>query len=79
MHNIFSDNQTIRFLQQNLHKSKEVNIEINNWLGGLQGSEGVALVQEPNNHKGKLFGISKEYNTFTANTACSVRGCNYYN
>ena len=50
-----SDNTTtINMLQQNMHKSKEVSIEINKWLEGLKGSEGVALLQEPNNKKLKL-------------------------
>ena len=55
---VLSDNQnkevTICMLQQNMHKSKEVSIEIIKWLEGLKGSEGVALLQEPNNKRGKI-------------------------
>ena len=41
-------------IQQNLHKSKEVTLEINGWLDELRGKEGVGLLQEPNNYKGKV-------------------------
>ena len=72
-----SDNQnkevTICMLQQNMHKSKEVSIEINKWLEGIKGSEGIALLQEPNNHKGKINCIGKGYNIYTTNTNNNVR------
>ena len=74
---VFSDNQnkevTICMLQQNMHKSKEVSIEIIKWLEGLKGSEGVALLQEPNNKRGKINGIGNGYNTYTTNTNSNVR------
>ena len=68
-----SENCTISFIQQNMHKSREVSIEINKWLDGLNGSEGVALLQEPNNTKGKIYGIGKGFDIFTTNTKNKVR------
>ena len=74
---VISDNQnkevTIFMLQQNMHKSKEVSIEINKWLEGLKGSEGIALLQEPNNYRGKISCISNLYNIYTTNTNNNVR------
>ena len=64
---------TVHILQQNMHKSKEVSIEINKWLEGLNGGEGVALLQEPNNRKGKITGIGKGFDIFTTNTKNNVR------
>ena len=72
----FSNNKkevSVSFLQQNMHKSKEITIEINKWLEGLNGGEGVALLQEPNNKKGKITGIGKDFDIFTSNTKSNVR------
>ena len=68
-----SNNVTLHILQQNTHKSKEVSIEINKWLEGLNGSEGVALLQEPHNRRGKISCIGNGYNTYTTNTKNNVR------
>ena len=63
----------VSFLQQNMHKSKEITIEINHWLEGLKGSEGIALLQEPNNKQGKISNIGKDFDIFTTNTKNNVR------
>ena len=68
-----NEETTISIIQQNMHKSKEVSIEINKWLEGLDRSEGIALLQEPNNYKGKIAYIGKGYNIFTTNNKNNVR------
>ena len=68
-----SENKHIQIMQQNLHRSKEVNLELLNWLNRLGDKPGIALVQEPNNNKGKLSNLSPKYKQFSDTGGCSVR------
>ena len=69
----FSEHSNISIMQQNLHCSKEVTYELNEWLNRLGDEPGIALVQEPNNHKGKITNLVSKYRQFTDSSGCSVR------
>ena len=46
--------EKIRFLQLNLHKRKEANLDISTWTE----EKTIALCQEPNHNKGKISNIN---------------------
>ena len=73
MNNFISENNQINFLQQNLHKSKEVTIEIKQWFDSLQGKPALAMVQEPNNHKGKISNLGNNLRVIGSDEGTNLR------
>ena len=73
MVNFVSDNNTIHFMQQNLHKSKEVTLEIKEWFDKLRGKSAIAMVQEPNNSKGKISNLGNNLKVFGCDKGTNIR------
>ena len=73
MVNIFSENNQIHFMQQNLHKSKEVTLEVIKWFENQQGKAAIAMVQEPNNHKGRISNLSKNLRVLGCDEGTNIR------
>ena len=47
--------------------------EITQWFDKLKGKPGIALVQEPNNRKGKLSDLGKNLKAFGSDNGNNVR------